>query len=1467
MPPVFVCIDSDDDEEDSGGRAGRAHGKGVAIAGGGEALGPVKPEPVDDVGSNPVGPRARRVAVVPIPPRKENPRAPSLPPPLAAAGPAGIPTEIIDIPEDDDDDDSQEESGFRGVRPLRTIEGGGSGVRLIKDEPLFDDFGGDSARSAAAKQALVPVAPPGSSFAKRKRKRENPRRFKTETSGDNQALDRSSSASGAGPGPRTIGVADEARSSREKRNVKSSEAGRGGAGDLSSSAKKAFVPSEESRGVPGKARRGESARSGERSSSALPASWFGTTVGSRIRSRSRQQGKVQYAACSARVSSEETEEDEDEEEVQKQEQKKGEDVEVMEVDEDSGSGNEAAQESEQEEDAQGRSRRNGHGDSNEVQKRGNDVDEDEDEDSGSGDKVAQESEKEEEGRTRRNSYGDSEEMQEQEQEQKSGEDLEVGEDSGSANEVTQESEQEEEGSRRPIGDSEDEYEESKDSASVAGNEEEVGEKELVEGEEGGNEEDSNSIYDGEDEEEDGRSEDGQQELGETGEVQPFTPSNAMASGSVRSGGNAPRVFRRRIFEGICLLQNPVNTVDKGIKERTRSQRKCKDKKLLKRGTFSKPYNIDIPDSTSDSEEDIVPTPAPQVMSSSDEDIRIFGKRKRRRRKRRRKGPSTSSDESKEYRVYAKDARGVYRRLKKGTFGNNGSNPGRAKYNGPNGGNATDMANAQDDISFKRKAHKIRMKKRGPAAKAAYDELLNSLFAGWENHIDVPDNAETGNGLPLVFSFGDEDEPYEKTENDKYQEDLWRECDIAFESMNGSHDPEENGQEALPVEEASCRNGKHEFIIDEQVGVRCKHCHVVDLEIRHVLPAMGKVSAERELAIEHELDSMFKEMLNIFEENDVLVSNGHEVPCIFGGHRSGSVWDLIPGVKEDMFPHQQDAFEFMWTKLAGGTTIEELKRTANTDIGGGCVISHAPGTGKTRLAITFVQSYLEVFPHCSPVIIAPRGMLATWEKEFRKWKVKLPFHVLNSTEINWSEDKTIREQAAKNGTFHRRLLTEKMDQNYRRLVKLGSWMNGTSIIGVSYSLFRKLVNDEGMDGDKVTNLLLEKPDLLVLDEGHTPRNKKSLIWKVLSEVRTEKRIILSGTPFQNNFEELYNTLCLVRPKDAILLEKDEGKDFWTSLRLNDITKANIDQVRKKLDPVVHIHSGKFLQKSLPGLRESVVILNPLPYQKEVITSMEKTISMGLDAEYKISLASIHPSLIAGAKLSEKESSMVDKAKLKSLRSCPSEGVKTRFVLEIVNLCEALNERVLVFSQYLDPLSLIMEQLKARFNWSEGKEILLMSGNVLVKNRQTMMETFNNMKSKAKVMLASTKACCEGITLIGASRVVLLDVVWNPSVGRQAIGRAYRIGQEKIVYTYNLIAEGTAEKSKYDRQAKKEHMSKLLFSKTVEHGDLPPALPLNDRILEEMTAREDLKKLFVKIYVDNQTDGSPGEMEKNTTCPHA
>lgn len=668
MTRVIILLDSDKEDDGTGRQAGRELG-GAAIASAGEASKLVKPEVVDDVGSNPVRPGALPTSL-----RVQGHRAPSSPSPVPAA--VRKQPEIIAISDEDNDG-----SRFRRVR-------------RVKDEAS------DWVLSAKAKRAMVSGVPPGSSDVKRKRKRGS------SGAGDFHALDRNLSASGAGR--RTSWMAEDAGSSR---NVSSSELSRGGVGDRSGSTKKA-------RGAPGKTRRGGGTRR-ERSTSAAPANLVGgsATVGSRIRLRSRQQGRVQCATYSARVSSEDMGEDE----KHMQEQTRVEDVEFMAVDDDyddvNVAGNVIDQESEQDEALEGRSSQDSHG------------------------------------------Y------------------------------------------------SEDKYKEGKDSAALSDNEEDVGEKELLEEEEeGADQEESHIIYDGEEEQEEDASEEETQELDETGEAQPFNPSNTMAGSTMRSGGDGKQVFRRRVFEGIYLPENPHRTVGKGIQGRTRSQRKCKDKKLLKRGTFSKPYNIDVPDSTSDSEEEIEP-PAPQqgLLSSSEEDNMTFGKRKRRRaaiNKRWDKRLSASSDEE-DYGASAMDAKErPFRRLKKGLpnlhaaeegcRNYEGSNPGHARYSGPNGGNLENMSSAQDDISFKRNVHMIRIKKRGRAAKAVYDELLDSLFSGWENHIGNPVHAEAGNSLPLVFSFGDEDAE-ENTENDKYQEqeDLWMECGIAFQSMNiGSNGCEE-----------------------------------------------------------------------------------------------------------------------------------------------------------------------------------------------------------------------------------------------------------------------------------------------------------------------------------------------------------------------------------------------------------------------------------------------------------------------------------------------------------------------------------------------------------------------------------------------------------------------------------------------------------------------------------------------------
>lgn len=152
---------------------------------------------------------------------------------------------------------------------------------------------------------------------------------------------------------------------------------------------------------------------------------------------------------------------------------------------------------------------------------------------------------------------------------------------------------------------------------------------------------------------------------------------------------------------------------------------------------------------------------------------------------------------------------------------------------------------------------------------------------------------------------------------------------------------------------------------------------------------------------------------------------------------------------------------------------------------------------------------------------------------------------------------------------------------------------------------------------------------------------------------------------------------------------------------------------------------------------------------------------------------------------------------------------------------------------------------------------MDGKILPRYRQASIDIFNDPDSDARVLLASTRACCEGISLTGASRVVLLDVVWNPAVGRQAISRAYRIGQRKFVYTYNLITSGTSEVDKYDRQAEKDHLSKLVFAPEIDLNTVrntlnkaeenqSSELVAQDKILSTMTSHRNLQDMFSKIY---------------------
>ncbi|KAK1564801.1 hypothetical protein Q3G72_011884 [Acer saccharum] len=714
-------------------------------------------------------------------------------------------------------------------------------------------------------------------------------------------------------------------------------------------------------------------------------------------------------------------------------------------------------------------------------------------------------------------------------------------------------------------------------------------------------------------------------------------------------------------------------------------------------------------------------------------------------------------------------------------------------------------------------------------------------------------------LPLKFYFGyEEPTPPEKSECEKELDNLWTDMDFAIASSAIGHtDSSMDKNEVEPASEVEqdqatlCSQGKHQLIHDDEIGIICKFCSFVQLEIRYVVPPFAKNPSGRYRRDSRIEDDSGPSDLH-FQDSDFDSQSGLD-PCC--SQAEGTVWDLVPGVKNSMYPHQCEGFEFIWRNIAGGIDLDKLKQSAISDGGNGCIISHAPGTGKTRLTIVFIQAYMKMYPACRPVIIAPCNMLLTWEEEFKKWKTGITFHNLNSPVLSGTELLEIQNP-------HESLI---------RTMKLLSWKKGGGVLGVSYSRFKILVGSKKNTEKKsrevdeqMKKILLELPGIFVFDEGHIPRNEQTDLFKSLSEIQTEKRIILSGTPFQNNFEELFNTFYLVRPKfadgmrsgrlrDSVTKRgrKSKGEKWqWTYLtssigkdaddRLADEKK--LDELRTVIAPFVHVHKGTVLQDSLPGLRQSVVVLRPFDLQKQLLKGAE-AIGDVINQNWYVSLIAAHPSLLL-EQSHENEELIENRAELERLRLNPEAGIKTKFLMELLRLSEALNEKVLVFSQYIKPLTLIRDQLRENFDWIEGREVLYMDGKQDVRLRQSSINVFNDPSSEVKVLLASKTACCEGINLVGASRLVLLDVAWNPSVDRQAISRAYRLGQKKFVHVYRLITSGTMEERKCSRQARKDWLSKSVFTSDEEaNARKISSNTMKDKILEEMVQHDKQK------YIEN------------------
>uniref|UniRef100_A0A2P2JIC5 Protein CHROMATIN REMODELING 35-like isoform X1 n=2 Tax=Rhizophora mucronata TaxID=61149 RepID=A0A2P2JIC5_RHIMU len=631
----------------------------------------------------------------------------------------------------------------------------------------------------------------------------------------------------------------------------------------------------------------------------------------------------------------------------------------------------------------------------------------------------------------------------------------------------------------------------------------------------------------------------------------------------------------------------------------------------------------------------------------------------------------------------------------------------------------------------------------------------------------------------VYVSVDKEDDQPETQDDGLG-DIWNEMSLAMEcSKDAAEYPLSEDQ--MEEDEDYC---DHLFVLKDDIGYVCRICGVIQRGIETIIELQFNKAKKSTRTYAYEprnsKDRGSNEVVGVeISAEDLMVAD-------VSAH---------PRHMKQMKPHQMEGFSFLCRNLVA-------------DNPGGCILAHAPGSGKTFMIISFMQSFLAKYPHARPLVVLPKGILPTWKREFQTWQVEdIPLY-----------------------DFY----TVKADSRVQQLEVLKQWVEQKSILFLGYKQFSSIICDDGNNNISAScqEILLRRPSILILDEGHTPRNENTDVLQSLAKVQTPRKVVLSGTLYQNHVKEVFNILNLVRPKflrldtsrpivrrilsrvhvPGVKKQFKAGVDAafydlveYTIQQDHDFKRkvSVIQDLREMTSKVLHYYKGDFLDE-LPGLVDFTVVLNLSSRQKHEVEKLKK-----LARKFKRSSVGsavyLHPKLNSctenAGMTDEKMDELLEKLEVK-------DGVKAKFFLSMVSLCESAGEKLLVFSQYLIPLK-FLERLTVKVKgWIPGKEIFVISGESSSDHREWSMERFNN-SPDAKVFFGSIKACGEGISLVGASRIIILDVHLNPSVTRQAIGRAFRPGQKKKVHAYRLVAADSPEEEDHSTCFRKETIAKMWF----------------------------------------------------------